>query len=245
MDGTPRQTSRFVQSSSGGASGGGGVGSSKCEMGFLQLDPSALRAKRSVEFGSEATGNRPMPGLEGLRVSVVYSAVEAGDAWLLNATFPTVIENFPEALEVVVVVGDEAAGRVYRQVLAGFESVTPFDVRVVVAADRPAAAGDGGGAGGGKVDGWSGGFSGTTTMTPEGSTVVGSGSGSGGGGGRRNEMKLRFPMLWADQHCAGSHVLHLDPNSVLLKRVTYDQVFHFGKPVIPFTRFADEGKIVT
>lgn len=58
-------------------------------------------------------------------------------------------------------------------------------------------------------------------------------------GDGRTALK-RFPLLWADKFSSGNHVLHLDRNSVLLKNVTYDRVFHFGKPVIPFERFRDD-----
>lgn len=196
-------THRFVDSSRGGSDSGSGNGGSKCETGYLHLDPSELRKKPSVEFGAPATNNRPMPALEGFRVSVVYAAAEAGDASLFNATLPTVIENFPAALEVVVLAKDEAAARVYGQVLGNYQDSAPFDLKVVVAADTAA-------------------------------------DDSGGGGG--GDAKQLFPLLSADRYCSGRFVLHLDPDSVLLERVTYDHIFHFGKPVIPFKRFSDEGE---
>lgn len=43
--------------------------------------------------------------------------------------------------------------------------------------------------------------------------------------------------LWADLYCAGDFILHLDPGELLIFHVTYDNIFHFGKPVLPFTRF--------
>lgn len=145
-----------------------------------------------------------MPEVGGLGVSVVYAAAEAEDAWLLNATLPTVIENFPGALEVVVVVKDDAAARVYGRVLRNYEESAPFDLKVVV------------------------------------ETAAG-GSGDGGNGGGVGDVKMLFPLLSADKFCSGRFVLHLDPGSVLLEKVAYDHIFHFGKPVIPFTRFSDKG----
>lgn len=193
---------RFADfSGSSGADGSRGT----CETGFLPLDPSQLRSKQSVEFGLPASKNRPMPRVDGLRVSVVYDAIEIGDSWMLNATLPTVIENFPGAMEVVVVAGDEAAGAVFGEVLDGYRNFAPFDLRVVVATDKA----------------FGGGF---------------------GGDSRDGAARLRFPLIWADKYCSGSFVLHLNTDDVLLKKVTYDHIFHFGKPVIPFTRFTDNGE---
>lgn len=193
---------RFVDSSSGGGTGSGSGGGTKCETGFLQLDPSELRKKPSVEFGDPASNDRPMPDLEDLRVSVVYAAAEAEDAWLLNATLPTVVENFPAALEVVVVVRDDKAAGVYQKVLRNYENSAPFDLRVVVAVDTESSA-----------------FAG--------------------------DDKALFPLVWSEMYCTGRFVLHLDPDSVLIKEMTYDDIFHFGKPVVAFTRFSDEGETRT
>eukprot|EP00903_Cladosiphon_okamuranus_P005533 g5510.t1 len=201
------ELNRFVDSSCGGGDGDGG---SRCETGYLQLDPTKLRKNPNVEFGAPASNNRPMPAVEGLRVSVVYAAAEAEDAWLLNATLPTVIDNFPGALEVVVVVEDKAAAVVYGQVLGSYEDSAPFDLKVVVAVDTAAAA------------------------AAAGEATHGSGGTSGG------DAEALFPLVSADRYCSGRFVLHLDPDSVLLERVTYDHLFHFGKPVIPFTRFSDK-----
>lgn len=42
--------------------------------------------------------------------------------------------------------------------------------------------------------------------------------------------------LTADEFCLGDHVLHVEPNEVLFRKVTYDVVFRFGKPVVPYGR---------
>lgn len=51
-------------------------------------------------------------------------------------------------------------------------------------------------------------------------------------------METSLSSLSIDKFCSGSFVLHLDVDSVLLERVTYDSIFHFGKPVIPFRRLS-------
>lgn len=56
------------------------------------------------------------------------------------------------------------------------------------------------------------------------------------------DVRILFPLLWADSYCEGDFVLHLEANSVLLQPVTYERVFHFGKPVLPVTRFMNYGK---
>ena len=48
--------------------------------------------------------------------------------------------------------------------------------------------------------------------------------------------------LRGDEYCSGRFVLHLEVDSLLLERVTYDTFFHLGKPVIPFKRSSEEGE---
>lgn len=38
----------------------------------------------------------------------------------------------------------------------------------------------------------------------------------------------------------GDYILHLDSDVVLFEEVTYDHIFHLGKPVLPFRRYRDE-----
>lgn len=227
-----------------GSGPGVGSGGSKCETGFLQLDPSQLRPKPDVEFGAPAIGNRPMPHVESMRVSVFYDATATADqgrnggdgAWMLNATLPTVIEKFPGALEVVVAVSDEEARGAYEAVVAGYIGTALFELRVVlVGGDKPAVGNADWKPAGtrGLADGQWGLASMSSMMSP---------GGGGGGDGGASSARLRYPLLWADEVCRGRFVLHLDMDSVLVKKVTYDHIFHFGKPVIPFTRFSDEGK---
>lgn len=58
-----------------------------------------------------------------------------------------------------------------------------------------------------------------------------------GGGGGREEGWSR---LLAAEFCKGDFVLHLDPGEILVDTITYDHVFHFGRPVLPFGRYGGE-----
>ena len=42
--------------------------------------------------------------------------------------------------------------------------------------------------------------------------------------------------LTADEFCLGDYVLHVEPKDVLFRQVTYDVVFRFEKPVVPYGR---------
>lgn len=42
--------------------------------------------------------------------------------------------------------------------------------------------------------------------------------------------------LTADDYCEGDYVLHLNPTSILFRHLTYKDIFHFGKPVLPYQR---------
>lgn len=45
--------------------------------------------------------------------------------------------------------------------------------------------------------------------------------------------------LQTDKHCSGEFVMQLEVGDVLLADVTYDNIFHFGKPVLPYTRLIE------
>lgn len=192
----------------------GGV---KCESGYYPLDASRLNAKPGVEFGA-AVGNPPVPSVQSLSISVVYMVGAADPPWMLNATLPSVIENFPGALEVVVVVKDAAARRTFGRVLKYHErrregngglqdSPVPFPMRVVM----------------------------EERLTEEEQA-------EDEAGGDVSGRKRRFPLLWADRYCSGRHILHLTVDAVIMGEVTYDRMFHKLKPVVPFTRFRDGGE---
>lgn len=44
-----------------------------------------------------------------------------------------------------------------------------------------------------------------------------------------------------DLYTEGTYILHLDSNVILFERITYDHIFHLGKPVLPFRRFRRDG----
>lgn len=44
----------------------------------------------------------------------------------------------------------------------------------------------------------------------------------------------------ADLYTKGDYILHLDSDVLVLRDVTYDDIFHLGKPVLPFRRYRDE-----
>ena len=49
--------------------------------------------------------------------------------------------------------------------------------------------------------------------------------------------------LTADEHCEGDFVIHMEPNVVMLHNVTYENIFHFGQPVVPYGRhYEAEGR---
>lgn len=50
---------------------------------------------------------------------------------------------------------------------------------------------------------------------------------------RRETSRRR---LTADEFCLGDFMLHVEPNDVLFSKVTYDVVFRFQKPVVPYGR---------
>ncbi|CAM9670176.1 unnamed protein product, partial [Ectocarpus fasciculatus] len=229
-----RELNRFADFSDKG-------GDSQCEMGYLSLDTSKLHAKPNVEFGSPASNHRPMPKVEGQRVSLFYDAtvapadddtsgggggggvkhIYADGARMLNATLPTVLQNFPGALEAVIVVPNVVAWLEYQLVMGRHKNGSPFDVKVVIVGEAEVSLGwnsnDGTGSGFGE------GSSSQTALEE----------------GRGRGAEQRYPLLWADSYCSGKFVLHLDPNSILLERITYDHMFHLEKPVIPFGRFED------
>ncbi|CAM9328797.1 unnamed protein product, partial [Ectocarpus sp. 12 AP-2014] len=234
-----RELNRFADFSDGGRG-------KKCEMGYLPLDTAKLHAKPSVEYGSAAKNHRPMPMVEDQRVSLFYDATvapaaaaaaankngvggvrndtHAEGARMLNATLPTVLKHFPGALEAVIVVPNADAWREYQLVVGVHNnSDTPFDIKVVNVGEDDA----------------------SSDWVSKDRT----GSGLGEEALRRKAIGRRrgseaeeqpFPLLWADTYCSGKFVLHLDLNSVLLERITYDHMFHFEKPVIPFNRFQDK-----
>lgn len=48
---------------------------------------------------------------------------------------------------------------------------------------------------------------------------------------------ISFVQMRGDMYTEGTHILHLDSDVVIFERITYDHIFHLGKPVLPFRRF--------
>lgn len=194
---------RFVVSTVGGGSG------AKCEDGFLDLAPSQLRTKQNTELRTAAEGRVPWPAVDDLRVSVFYDSVKAEDAWMLGSTLPSVIQHFPRAWEVVIVVHDELASSAYEDMARSYENIAPFPLRVVLVTHG--------------------------NWTPSTSAVSYALT-------ERVSPSVLLSSLWADKYCSGNFALHLNTESLLIKRVTYQTFFHLGKPVIPFARLEAEGE---
>lgn len=53
---------------------------------------------------------------------------------------------------------------------------------------------------------------------------------------RGRELVRTRRRLTADENSQGAYVLHMDAASILIQEVTYNVVFHFGKPVMPYGR---------
>ncbi|CAM9733800.1 unnamed protein product, partial [Laminaria digitata] len=66
-----------------------------------------------------------------------------------------------------------------------------------------------------------------------------------GGNGQQQHVAGGGSGVWsglrADEHCLGEFVMQLEAGDVLVEDVTYDSLFHFGKPVVPFTRLKGAG----
>lgn len=174
---------RLVSSTTGG----------ECESGFLSLEPAKLQPKRHVEFG-EAVGNKQPPSIADLNVSVMYM-VTGKDEKMFTASLATVVQNFPDALEVVVVVSLARDERIFTDIVKGMDDAADFPIRVVLVG----------------------------VLSP-------------------TDARVLFPLLSAVDHCIGDFVLHLEANAILLQPLTYERVFHFGKPILPFMRFGGHGE---
>eukprot|EP00903_Cladosiphon_okamuranus_P015304 g14138.t1 len=74
-----------------------------------------------------------MPDLEGFRVSAMYRTF-AGDAKLFEMSIQTVMDHFPSAHEVVVVVIEEDE-ELFENIVDGFRDSAPFPLRLIVEPD--------------------------------------------------------------------------------------------------------------
>ena len=50
------------------------------------------------------------------------------------------------------------------------------------------------------------------------------------------------PQIRADLYTEGDYILHLDSDVLVLHEVTYQDIFHFGKPVLPYRRHRDDSR---
>ncbi|CAB1112782.1 unnamed protein product [Ectocarpus sp. CCAP 1310/34] len=99
-----------------------------CELGFESVEISELGVKADWEFGVKGT-NQSMPSLHDFNVTVLYQTVAAHEP-LFKISIATVIEHFPSAFEVVVVVVD-ADVALFEGIVNPFRATAPFPIRVV------------------------------------------------------------------------------------------------------------------
>lgn len=155
-----------------------------------------------MEF-SEASG-KPMPELSDYRISVMYSLSEGdagadGSSIVFEASLASLVEHFPDALEVILVTSPRHK-HLFDKTVKKVGSYAPYAVRLVTDESAASAAEDDAAA----------------------AAVA-----------ERERSRRR---LTADEFCTGDYVLHMEPSVVLFKRVTYDVVFRFEQPVVPYGR---------
>eukprot|EP00752_Nemacystus_decipiens_P010095 g8996.t1 len=52
-------------------------------------------------------------------------------------------------------------------------------------------------------------------------------------------IQQKYSKLRGDMYCEGDFILHLDSDVVLFEPLTYDHIFHLGKPVLPYPAIRD------
>lgn len=76
--------------------------------------------------------------------------------------------------------------------------------------------------------------------------------GGGEDGGSSTEASADSPsgagdgawsVLRADEYCNGEFLMHMRAGDVLMMEMTYDNIFHFGKPVLPYARLQEEAEV--
>lgn len=160
-----------------------------------------------MEF-SEASG-KPMPGLSDYRISVMYSLSEGdagadGSSIVFETSLASLVEHFPDALEVVLVTSPRHK-HLFDKTVNKVASYAPYAVRLVTDESAASAA------------------SASAAKDDAAAAAV----------AERERSRRR---LTADEFCTGDYVLHMEPSDVLFKRVTYDVVFRFEQPVVPYGR---------
>ncbi|CAM9264062.1 unnamed protein product [Choristocarpus tenellus] len=163
--------------------------SRNCELGYISLQKAGLGARPGVEFGP-ATG-LSMPPVEDFDISVMYRTFY-GDAFLFEVSLLSVIDRFPSAREVVVVI-EERDEDLFKGILKPHIVNAPFPIRIVTEETL--------------MDG---------------------------------HIQQQYSKMLADLYCEGDFILHMDSDVVIIEDLSYDHMFKFGKPVLPFRRYRDD-----
>ncbi|CAN0197979.1 unnamed protein product, partial [Ectocarpus fasciculatus] len=103
-----------------------------CELGYRTVETSKLEVNHHWEFGPDAA-NKPMPNLEVYNISVMYRTF-SGDAMLFNLSLASLIDRFPSAMEVVVVVV-ESDKALFESIVEPFRAIGPLPIHVVAEPD--------------------------------------------------------------------------------------------------------------
>ena len=101
----------------------------KCDLGFKEVQLSALQVKTDWEFGPEG-GVQDVPDIRDFRVSVIYFPL-AEDAKMLNISIATVVQHFPNAFEVVLVVADSDAVALFEGIVDIYRTSANFPLRII------------------------------------------------------------------------------------------------------------------
>lgn len=182
------------------------VSGGKCDRGFVALRQDALRPKPSIEFGFPTT--RAMPSLDPL-----------GGPLAVSVLFHVRWDVNPDLLDASLAsVIDRFPGAAEVVIVFAEPPRGKKRLREIIRANDLRAPFPVGAVGG------------------QGLLVLSPGTGQGqqqhvAGGGSGVWSGLR-----ADEHCSGAFVMQLEAGDVLVEDVTYDSFFHFGKPVVPYTR---------
>lgn len=110
----------------------------KCELGFKEVEPSELAIKPNWEFGPSGI-EQEMPNLADFRVTVMFHPA-SGEESFLNSSVISVIQYFPAAYEVVIVVVDPEVA-LFEEIAELHRESSPFPLRVVgerARMDKPA-----------------------------------------------------------------------------------------------------------
>ncbi|CAM9750544.1 unnamed protein product [Ectocarpus sp. 4 AP-2014] len=99
-----------------------------CELGYRKIAKSGLEVNTHWEFGPEGA-NTPLPNLRDYNISVMYRTF-SGDAMLFNISLASLIDRFPSAMEVVVVVV-ESDKALFESIVEPFRAVGPLPIHVV------------------------------------------------------------------------------------------------------------------